>query len=72
MSGSATFTMVTSTSSMNVPRQTATSGAHLRIGGSFRLRVFRSGAKSGPAPSQRRGYGPPWPFAPDMTIQRRT
>ena len=41
MSGSATFTMVTSTSSMNVPRQTATRGAHLRISGSFRPRVFR-------------------------------
>ena len=32
MSGSATVTMVTSTSSMNVPRHTAVSGIHLRIG----------------------------------------
>ena len=32
MSGSATVTMVTSTSSMNVPRHTAISGIHLRIG----------------------------------------
>lgn len=32
MSGRATVTMVTSTSSMNAPRQTAVSGSHLRIG----------------------------------------
>ena len=32
MSGSATFTIVTSMSSMNVPRQTVNSGNHLRIG----------------------------------------
>src|SRR3954471_3640603 len=31
MSGRATFTMVTSISSMNVPRQTVTSGNHLRM-----------------------------------------
>ncbi len=31
MFGSATFTMVTSISSMNVPRQTASSGSHLRM-----------------------------------------
>src|ERR1700761_6731105 len=35
MSGSATFTIVTSTSSMKVPRQTAVSGNHLRIRSSF-------------------------------------
>jgi hypothetical protein len=31
MSGSATLTMVTSISSMNVPRQTVMSGNHLRM-----------------------------------------
>ena len=36
MSGSATFTIVTSTSSMKVPAQTATSGHHLRIVHSLR------------------------------------
>ncbi len=40
MCGSATFTMVTSTSSMNVPRQTAARGAHVRIAGSFRRPVL--------------------------------
>src|ERR1700761_6322499 len=35
MSGSATFTIVTSTSSMHAPAQTATSGHHLRISRSF-------------------------------------
>lgn len=33
MLGSATFTMVTSTSRMKAPRQIATSGSHLRMGG---------------------------------------
>ncbi len=33
MSGSATFTIVTSISSMNVPRQTVISGNHLRMSG---------------------------------------
>src|SRR3569833_2301826 len=35
MPGSATVTMVTSTRSMNAPRQPATRGRHLRIGSSF-------------------------------------
>ncbi len=35
MSGSATFTIVTSISSMNVPEQTATSGHHLRMAGTM-------------------------------------
>jgi hypothetical protein len=35
MSGSATLTIVTSTSSMQAPAQIATSGHHLRIVGSF-------------------------------------
>jgi hypothetical protein len=36
MSGRATVTMVTSTRSMNVPKQTAMSGSHLRMGSSLR------------------------------------
>ena len=35
MSGSATLTIVTSTSSMQAPAQIATRGHHLRIVGSF-------------------------------------
>ena len=35
MSGSATFTIVTSMSSMHAPAQTATNGHHLRIPSSF-------------------------------------
>ena len=51
MSGSATFTIVTSMSSMNVPRHTVISGSHLRIGISsspLRTSLLDATDKSGP------------------------
>ncbi|MCW2918952.1 MAG: hypothetical protein JWN52_7020 [Actinomycetia bacterium] len=47
MSGRATFTIVTSISSMNVPRQTVISGSHLRMSIPTFLAVEAGGSAGG-------------------------